>query len=304
MRRSSIGRTFRRQVQYFCIPDASIWHTFYLTHLNLWGRAPPQWWERVKVFFIFLFVVILLRSPKAEWIDRQKCRPGGELMTTESNARAMTFSTGGHVGGLRVPFWGQHFPLWNAFENCKTPYLEPPTCSSARLILRGLIVVFISDRTKVFCRSDNRNLIYYARKRVAIVDSHSLDVCARRISTVGCSCSRLRTKNSSMAATNRKWFPGTVPRVSDVICRWMHIVWGRPSRFRPLDTSGTTPKNHFRSAYATAKKRLKATNPTSNSQNSSKNPDRCTAYRSELPPLVWATTLANGRKWLDHHPWR
>jgi len=41
MRRSSIGRTFRRQVQYFCIPDASIWHTFYLTHLNLWGRAPP-----------------------------------------------------------------------------------------------------------------------------------------------------------------------------------------------------------------------------------------------------------------------
>jgi len=55
---------------------------------------------------------------------------------------------------------------------------------------------------------------------VLVVDSHYLDVFFHRIPTARGYCSQFQTK-SSVAAANRKWFSGAVPRVSDVIFRWL-----------------------------------------------------------------------------------
>jgi len=131
------------------------------------------------------------------------------------------------------------------------------------------------------------NLKYWSEK-IVVADENSLLSCSRvKILYYICMAAILKIQLSGRvwSTYSLKWFSGAVPRVSDVIFPMLLTVWGWPSWFWQLDTTGSIRKTT--SALLTPRcKRLKATSLMSNSQNSPMNPDRHTGNRSETPPLA------------------
>jgi len=89
---------------------------------------------------------------------------------------------------------------------------------------------------------------------VAVVGSNGcLDVFARCISIVRGYYSRILTKFPLRQQTEEVFRCGAVPCVFNVIFWLSHTVWGWLNQFWSLDTPGTAPDNHFRSAVTTVK---------------------------------------------------